>query len=147
MTLTSLATLPLEAPGQLFQEIRMAVQDSEQVHNSRHRRRLATFIARECVVSAPRQLGCHGLTEAEFPTYPADLRPFRGARLQHQLVACRCITLRARLVKFSLATRGATPSRQALHLGRHALMRNPECLAFERRSGGSATACTRLVSH
>src|ERR1039458_8822458 len=114
----------LSAPGQLVQKVRVPVQESKKVHNRRQRRRFSTLIPRERVVAATRQLGGHGLAEAELLADSTDLRPLCGARLQHEFVACRGVPFRASLVEFNLPARGTTPPRQALDLGGHTVVGN-----------------------
>ena len=95
----------------------MAVQESKKVHNRGQGCRFSALVPRERVVAATRQFGSLGLAEAELPAYPTDLRPLRGTRLHHQLVAGSGVPCRAFLVEFNLPTGGTTPPRQALDGG------------------------------
>src|SRR5580658_964450 len=92
---------PVDVPAtatfssQVLEQLRMFVQESEQVDHRRQRRGFPALVARECVMSATRKARGGSLAQAQLAPDAFDFAALPFAVAQHQSITRRGIKPRA----------------------------------------------------
>jgi len=101
-------------PKQFAQQVRMFVQQPEQIDDGGHRRDFPALVPRQGVVTAACQTGRRRLGQAELAADAADFLALPHAMLQHQRIAGRRVAAGAVRIEHDFIAGRAPPTRQPL---------------------------------